>query len=64
MFLQIENLGDERYSTALGYPGMPRAVYRGYPLQHRPLIPPVMGSRHVLSNVHHLLNWTGDVPIE
>ena len=29
VFLQIENLGDERYSTALGYPGMPRAVYVG-----------------------------------
>ena len=29
VFLQIENLGDERYSTSLGYPGMPRAVYVG-----------------------------------
>ena len=29
VFLQIDNLGDERYSTALGYPGMPRAVYVG-----------------------------------
>jgi vitamin B12 transporter len=29
VFLQIENLCDERYSTSLGYPGMPRAVYVG-----------------------------------
>ena len=29
VFLQIENLGDERYATSLGYPGMPRAVYVG-----------------------------------
>ena len=29
VFLQIENLGDERNSTSLGYPGMPRAVYVG-----------------------------------
>ena len=29
VFLQIENLGDERYSTALGYPGLPRAAFVG-----------------------------------
>jgi vitamin B12 transporter len=29
VFLQIENLADERYSTTLGYPGMPRAVVVG-----------------------------------
>jgi outer membrane receptor protein involved in Fe transport len=29
VFLQIENLGDERYSTSLGYPGSPRAVFVG-----------------------------------
>ena len=29
VFLQIENLGDERYSTSLGYPGSPRAVFAG-----------------------------------
>lgn len=29
VFLQIENLGDERYSTVLGYPGLPRAVFVG-----------------------------------
>jgi vitamin B12 transporter len=29
VFLQIDNLGDERYSTALGYPAMPRAVVVG-----------------------------------
>ena len=29
VFLQIENLGDERYATSLGYPGMPRAAYVG-----------------------------------
>lgn len=29
VFVQIENLGDERYSTSLGYPGLPRAVFVG-----------------------------------
>ncbi len=29
VFLQIENLADERYATVLGYPGMPRAVFLG-----------------------------------
>jgi len=28
-FLRIENLGDEQYSTALGYPALPRAVVVG-----------------------------------
>ncbi len=29
VFLQVDNLGDEQYSTALGYPGMPRAAFVG-----------------------------------
>ena len=29
LFLQLQNLGNERYSTVLGYPGMPRAVFVG-----------------------------------
>ena len=29
VFLQIENLGDARYSTTLGYPGLPRAFFVG-----------------------------------
>ena len=29
VFLQINNLSDERYSTALGYPGLPRAAFMG-----------------------------------